>query len=497
MSQLLILPILIPATSAALSLALWRWRYMQRLFGLAGSIALLVSALALLQEVRGSGILTLRVGNWPPPYGIPLVADLLGAIMVALAALMGLAVTVYSLAGIDSERESFGYYPFLNIMLMGVCGCFLTGDLFNLYVWFEVMLMASFVLLSLGGERGQLEGAVKYVTINLVASTMFLAALGILYGMVGTLNMADLVRQLGEVSRPGLSSTLAMLFLVAFGIKAALFPFFFWLPASYHTPPVAVSAIFAGLLTKVGVYALLRVFTLLFVQEISFTHGLILVIAGLTMVSGVLGAMAQNEFRRILSFHIISQVGYMVMGLGLYSRLALAGSVFYLIHHIIVKTNLFLISGVVQRLRGTFELERLGGLYREAPRLAALFMIAAFSLAGLPPLSGFWAKLLLVWAALAEEQYLIAATALSVSLLTLYSMIKIWNKAFWGEAPPAVDSLKNSARVAHYLPVLLLAGLTVCIGLLAQPVYELSLQAADQLRDTQGYVLAVLGEGHR
>ncbi len=498
MSQLLILPILIPAASAALSLALWPWRSMQRLLGLLGTTALLASALSLLQAVRTEGILALQAGSWPAPYGITLVADLLGAIMVVLAALMGLAVTVYSLAGIDPEREAFGYYPFLHILLMGVCGCFLTGDLFNLYVWFEVMLMASFILLALGGERGQLEGAVKYVTINLVASTFFLSALGILYGMVGTLNMADLARQLGEVSRPGLSSTLAMLFLAAFGIKAALFPFFFWLPASYHTPPVAVSAIFAGLLTKVGVYALLRVFTLLFVQETAFTHSLILLVSGLTMVTGVLGAMAQNEFRRILSFHIISQVGYMVMGLGLYSRMALAGSVFYLIHHIIVKTNLFLVSGVAQRLRGTFELGRLGGLYQGAPGLAALFVIAAFSLAGLPPLSGFWAKLLLVWAALADERYPIAATALGVSLLTLYSMTKIWNQAFWGEPPPGSEApLKAPVRASLYLPMILLAGLTLGIGVLVQPVYELSLQAADQLLDPQGYILAVIGGGDR
>ncbi len=496
MKLLLVLPIVLPAAGAALSFALWRAPRLQRFIALFTTTALLAGALALLRQVRTGGIVALQVGGWPAPYGITLVADLLAAIMVVLAALMAVAVTLYSLAGIDRERERFGYYPLVQILLMGVCGCFLTGDLFNLYVWFEVMLMASFVLLALGGERGQLEGAVKYVTINLLASLFFLSALGILYGMVGTLNLADLARQLHQISRPGLSSTLAMLFLVAFGIKAALFPFFFWLPASYHTPPPAVSAIFAGLLTKVGVYALIRVFTLLFVQEIAFTHTLILAIAALTMLTGVLGAMAQNEFRRILSFHIVSQVGYMVMGLGLFTRLALAGSVFYLIHHIIVKTNLFLVSGVVQRLRGTLELGRLGGVGQSAPGLSLLFGIAAFSLAGLPPLSGFWAKLLLVWGALRAQSYAIAAVALVVGLLTLVSMTKIWGKVFWGAAPAdREERLGVPAGLSLYLPMVLLASLTVAIGLLAQPVFELSLAAADQLLDPRGYIAAVLGGG--
>jgi multicomponent Na+:H+ antiporter subunit D len=235
---------------------------------------------------------------------------------------------VYSFASIDVQRESFGYYPLLHILLMGVCGAFLTGDIFNLYVWFEVMLIASFVLLALGGERAQLEGAIKYVTLNLISSAFFLTAVGILYGMIGTLNMADLARQLSTVAQPGLVMTLAMLFFVAFGIKAALFPLFFWLPASYHTPPVIVSALFAGLLTKVGVYALVRVFTLLFIRDSSYIPTLILVVAGLTMVTGVLGAVAQNEIRRLLSFHIVSQIGYLLMGLGLFTPLVLAGTVF-------------------------------------------------------------------------------------------------------------------------------------------------------------------------
>ncbi len=501
MKLLLVLPILIPLTTAAFCLLFWRHRAIQRLLGTLGSTAHLVAALLLLWFVRQDGIFAIQVGNWPAPFGITLVADLFSAIMTVLAALMGLTVVVYSLASMDSGRESSGYYAFFHFLLMGVSGVFLTGDLFNLYVWFEVMLMSSFVLLALGGERHQLEGAIKYVTLNLISSALFLTALGILYGMLGTLNMADLSRQISDGMHAGVISTLSMLFLVAFGIKSALFPLFFWLPASYHTPPVAVSAIFAGLLTKVGVYTLIRVFSLLFAQDIAYTHTIILVIAGLTMVTGVLGAMAQNEFRRILSFHIISQVGYMVLGLGLFTPLALAGSIFYIMHHIIVKTNLFLVSGVARRLQGSYQLNQLGGLYQAAPALTIIFMISAFSLAGIPPLSGFWAKLILVKASLDITAYLIAATALGVGLLTLFSMAKIWAAAFWGDPPQTTAAgvgqvhlpLKASEKIALYLPMVVLGLLTLTIGFMSAPFFELATHAADQLLDPAAYIHAVLG----
>lgn len=507
MNLLLVLPLVIPLLSAALSLLAWPRTAFQRALAIAGTASLLGSGVALLTFVWNNGIAVTQMGAWPAPFGITLVADLLSAIMVVLAGLIGLAVAIYSLASVDEPRETYGYYPLLHILLMGVCGAFLTGDLFNLYVWFEVMLMASFVLLSLGGEPGQLRGAIKYVTLNLVSSALFLAAVGILYGIAGTLNMADLAQKLEGVAEPGTVTALAMLFLIAFGIKAAVFPLFFWLPASYHTPPVAVSAVFAGLLTKVGVYALIRVFTLIFVGDTAFTHTLILIIAGATMITGVLGAAAQYEFRRILSFHIISQIGYMILGLGLagltsspaVATLALAGSVFYIMHHIIVKTNLFLISGVVHRLSGSFELKKLGGLYRSAPFLAILFLIPALSLAGMPPLSGFFAKLSLVQAGLAAEQYAIVGVTLVVGLLTLFSMTKIWAEAFWKAEPaaPAALAARSGLTVGERWqlmpPIVLLAALTVCIGFAAEPVFQLALRAAEQLLDRAAYIQAVLG----
>ncbi len=308
-------------------------------------------------------IIVLQIGSWPAPFGITLVADLFSATMQLLSAIIGVAVGWYSLAMIGERRITFSYFALFHFLMMGVNGAFLTADIFNLYVWFEVMLISSFVLMALGGERAQMAGALKYVTINLISSAMFLAALGILYGTAGTLNMADLAIKFSQIdasSSRALLSTMAVLFMAAFGIKAAIFPLFFWLPASYHTPPAAIAAIFSGLLTKVGVFALISVFTLIFLQDTVFTHTLILVLSGLTMLIGVLGAIVQNEFRRVLSFHIVSQIGYMIMGLGLFTPLALAASVFYIAHHILVKTNLFLVSGVVEYLGKTADLKKLG-----------------------------------------------------------------------------------------------------------------------------------------
>ncbi len=498
MNVLLVLPILIPLATAACAMLARRNRRAQRRIGVVGSALLLVASVALLRAVWLGGILVTQVGNWPAPYGITLVADMFSAIMVVLAGITGLAVSVYSLAARDSQRESFGYHPLLAVLLMGVCSAFLTGDIFNLYVSFEIMLIASFVLLVLGNERAQMEGAIKYVTLNLMSSAIFLAAVGILYGLTGTLNMADLGQKVGGIESPGVRTAVAMLFLVAFGIKAAVFPLFFWLPASYHTPPAAVSAVFAGLLTKVGVYALIRVFTLIFVHDADFTHGLITVVAGLTMVTGVLGAAAQHEFRRVLSFHIVSQIGYMIMGLGLFTKAAVMGSVFYIMHHIIVKANLFLVSGVARRIRGTYELDRLGGLYRDFPLVALLFMIPAMSLAGMPPLSGFLAKFSLIRAGLAVEQYAIVATALAVGLLTLYSMTKIWAEAFWKPDPQRPENSPPAMmdRRARWMcvPIAGLALLTVLIGVGAEPVLALASRAAEELMDPARYTRAVLGD---
>ena len=502
MQFLIVLPIIIPFATAIIALLARHWRLVQRIWGTVGAAGLLAVAIILFNIVYRDGIQSVQIGQWPAPYGITIVVDLFSAIMVVLTGVIALAVSIYSLVDIDEQRLTFGYFPLLHVLLMGVNGAFITGDIFNLYVWFEVMLIASFVLIAFGGRRLQMEGALKYVTLNLVSSALFLAGVGILYGKTGTLNMADLAQKLAVEPQSHLITSSSMLFLVAFGIKAGVFPLFFWLPASYHRPPAAVSAVFAGLLTKVGVYALIRFFTLIFVHNLEFTHTLIIVIAGFTMVTGVLGAVAQYGMRRLLAFHIISQIGYMLMGLGLFTPLALAGSVLYIIHHIIVKTNLFLISGVVYKLRGSYHLENVGGLYKTNPGLAILFMVPALSLAGVPPLSGFFAKFVLIKAGLEINHYYIVAVALAVSLLTLFSMIKIWNEVFWKKMPEPenIDDKGLSKTVLtskQYLlliaPICMLAIMTITIGLGAEWFFGVAKQAAEQLLDPTDYINAVFG----
>jgi multicomponent Na+:H+ antiporter subunit D len=496
-SSLLVLPIILPFTTAVIILLVKSNAKGSSNIALSGAVLQIIACGAIFYQVDRNGIFASQMGNWPAPFGITLVADHLSAVMVVITAVINLAVVAYSRADIGATLVKRGYYPLMQTLVGGICGAFLTGDLFNLYVWFEVMLMASFGLLVLGQDRSQLDGGVKYVVINLFSTLLLITGIGLLYGMTGTLNMADLHLKVQAIDNKGLLTAVAMLFMGAFGIKSALFPLFFWLPASYHTPPVSVSAIFAGLLTKVGVYALIRMFTLVFTVNVPYTHGVLIVVAALTMITGVLGAAAHNEFRRILSFHIISQVGYMILGLALNTTLALAGAVFYLIHHIIVKANLFLVSGVVQRLSGSFELSRIGGMYSKYGWTALCFFIPAFSLAGFPPLSGFWAKMMLIRASLDIHYYVVAGIAAAVGLLTVYSMTKIWGEVFWKPAPRAEtgDKVSLAADPSGWMmtPIAGLVILTVIIGFGAEAFVEIALKAAEELLHPEMYLKAVFG----
>lgn len=492
----LALPIVSPLFFAILMMFFYKNVIVNRFLNLVSGVVSFLVAITIFWIVKNEGIQILNTGNWEAPFGITLVSDMFSAIMVVVTAIIGLTTSVFALGTLDKERESFGFYPLLQILLMGINGAFLTGDIFNLYVWFEVMLISSFILLSLGGKKEQLEGAIKYVTLNLLSSALFLTGIGILYGIAGTLNMADLSAKL-SVTTHSMITPVSVLFLIAFGIKSAVFPLFFWLPSSYHTPPSSVSAIFAGLLTKVGVYSLIRVFTLVFTENNELISNLFLVIAGFTMLTGVLGAAAQMDFRKILSFHIISQIGYMIMGLGLNSKFALTGTILYIMHHIIVKTNLFFVSGLIEKMRGSYDLKKLGGIYKLFPFIGLLFLIPALSLAGIPPLSGFWAKFVIIKASLDSSQYLIAGVSLFVSLLTIFSMMKIWNEVFWKDNPaPENKPFSYNSKKGYnavYLPIILLAAITIIIGFNVGYFYDIAEIASEQLLNPAHYIKAVLG----
>lgn len=496
---ILALPVVVPMLTLALCTLLYAHPNAQRAVSMAGSAGLLWVGVQLLTQVSEGAVLATQFGSWNAPFGISFVADRLAAAMVLITGIMAFCVSIYALADGMHRSERTWFHPLYHGLLMGVTGAFMTADIFNLYVWFEIMLISSFGLLVQGGTREQLDAGVKYVVLNLLVTTLFLLGVGFLYGMTGTLNMADLALALPQIENRGLVSALAMLFLLAFGAKAAVFPLFFWLPASYHTASVPVVAIFAALLTKVGVYAILRCFTLIFGGEIGFIGPWIGVLSGLTMVAGVLGAAAHYDIRRILSFHIISQIGYMLIGLAVATPLALAGSILYVVHHIVVKANLFLIAGALRSAGGSFDLKRIGGLHRSAPVLGLLFAVPALSLAGIPPFSGFWAKFVVIRSSIEADHGVLAAVALMVGILTLYSMLKIWNEAFWKPASPlsvkASSHWRSTGAMRWFMlvPIAGLAGITLTIGLWVEPFADFSLQAAEQLLARQPYIDAVLG----
>jgi len=499
---LLSFPLIIPLATLGLCVVLMPWARTQQFVSVLGSVLLLASSLALLGAVHDGTVLATQFGSWPAPFGITFVADLLTAAMVVITGVMAVAVVIYHVAdGGGNRRARALFHPLYHGLLLGVVGAFLTGDIFNLYVWFEIMLISSFGLLVLQRTPEQLDAGVKYAVLNLVATSVLLMTVGFLYGLTGTLNMADLARTVPTVENRGLVTTLAVLFLIAFGAKAAAFPLFFWLPAAYPAASIPVVSIFAAMLTKVGVYVLLRVVTLLFSDNAFVIGPIVGVAATLTMVTGVLGAASHFDVRRILSFHIISQIGYMLIGLAVATPLAIAGSILYVIHHIIVKANLFLIAGIIRHAGGSFDLKHSGGLYRREPLLAGLFLIPALSLAGIPPLSGFWAKFVVIQASLKEGHSLIALAALVVGLLTLYSMVKIWNEAFWKSPSKAAQPLDSTwrrmpaaRRWIMLLPVIGLAAVTLAIGLYTEPFLEYSIRAGNQLSHPTAYIEAVLGE---
>lgn len=492
LSNLVCLPVLVPLATAIALVAIEGRPRLQRLVGLgSGLVVLGVIGELVRRTVFAGEILVLRVGGWGPEVGITWVVDGLAAIMLALSALIGMATLLYAPGGLE-PREVPHAYPLLQLLLAGVNGCFVTGDFFNLFVFFEVMLVASFVLICLGGRPPQLARCIPYVLVNLVASALFLSAVGAIYGTAGTVNMALLSRRIAEGGQPAAFWAALALMLAAFAIKTGLVPLFFWLPDSYTEAPLPVAAMFAGLLTKVGVYALYRTVPLVAGSTPGPLHAVLLALAAATMLVGVLGALGRETIREILSFHIISQVGYMVFGLALSSTLAVAGGIFYVVHHIVVKSALFFAGGMAERVGGTGRLGSVRGLVGTHPWVAVGFFVPAMALAGMPPFSGFWGKLFLIAAGFRSGAWASTTVAIVVGLLTLASMLKIWSAAFWGE--PGGQERPALGRDRGMLSATLgLAAVSVAIGLAAPPLFACCERTAERLLEVRPYVEAVLG----
>ena len=563
MSALVPLPVLLPILGAGASLALSSFPRVQRWLSLLVLVAVVAVAAVLLVQADQEGPQTVWIGGWPETLGIVLVADRLAALMLLVSAVVTLAVLAYSVGqGMTEDEEGAPisvYHPTFLVLVAGVANAFLAGDLFNLFVSFEMLLFASYVLLTLGGTAARLRAGTIYVLVNLLSSTLFLISLAVVYAATGTLTLAHLAVRLEELP-DHVSLLVQLLLLTTFGIKAAVFPLSFWLPDSYPTAPAPVTAVFAGLLTKVGVYAILRMQTLLFPD--SPLTDLLLWAALLTMLVGILGAVAQSDIKRMLSFTLVSHIGFLVMGIALASRLGTAGTTFYVVHHITIQTALFLVLGLVERRAGSTALMRIGGLARIAPLLAVLFFVPAMNLAGIPPFSGFIGKVGLFQAAQADDGWLawtlVGAGALT-SLLTLYAVAKTWAVAFWrtpreahealaaiggdGEPIPGHDTgvvhehrghvhtprgvvskrdIEEARRLGDddtpdrdfhtlieagedtrdsplgmLLPAGLLVVLSVVLTLVAGPLYAYGDRAAVDLHDRRPYLTSVLGEDLR
>ncbi len=423
-------------------------------------------------------------GNWAPPFGIVFVADRLACLFVFLLSML-LFFTVATLRpGAHGEGAVARLLPIIFLLAFGLNGAFLTGDLFNLFVMFEVVLLASYLALQVPGGDRSLRAAFPNIAINLVASLLFFVGVGLIYGMCGTVNLADISGSIGAAP-PALRLAALTMLALAFGIKAGLVPFLYWLPATYPALSGPVAALFAGMMTKLGVYALLRTAPLL-MQETALPK--VLVWAGATSaLLAVLAALSEYELRRLLGFHITSQVGYMVLGLGLMTRAAIAGAVFYLVHHVLVKTALFFVADELERRSGTRDLRRMtagaGGAL-----LAAAFVISGFSLAGLPPFSGFFAKLGLLRGVFEAQSWVVLAVLLVASLYTLASMLKIWRFAFRASLP-AEDSA--SAGWPSLAPLLGLVAISATLALVAGPVFTYAQATAAQVLDLDAYITAV------
>lgn len=487
------LPIVIPLFAAALTVMFARFRIIQRAIALVSLGSVVAVAVALLIQADDEAVVTMDAGGWPAPLGITFVVDRLSAIMVLTSSAMLFVVLLYAVGQRGVERQHPAFHPIYLVLAAGVSASFITGDMFNLFVAFEMMLAASYVLITLGGRPDQVRAGMTYVVISLVASALFITALALLYAATGTVNMADLAVRIPELSS-GVRAGFSLLLILVFGIKAGLFPLFFWLPDSYPTAPGPVTAIFAGLLTKVGVYAIIRTQTLLFPLD-SQQGTILLVIAGLTMLVGVLGALAQDDLKRALSFHIVGQIGYMIFGLGLFTVAGTTAVVFYIVQTILVKTNLFLVAGLIDRHAGVSRISQAGGIARSAPVIAVFFAVPALSLAGLPPSSGFAGKFALIDAGVGAAQWWIVSVALVVSLLTLFSMTKIWAGMFWGE--PESEPAAPDPRAGGPGVMVLATGITVAMSIafvvFAGPMYELAERAGNDLMNPSVYIDAVLG----
>ncbi len=490
MTQLLILPVLLPLGTAILLLLLRSTPVVRGAVSAVAALSILGVDIALLSSVRRHGIQVYRLGGWDPPFGIVFVADLLSGLMLVLASIIAAASLFYSFGYLEDDDQRALFHPLFFFLWTGTNGAFLTGDIFNLYVMFEVILMSIYCLLTMMGEKKQIEAGIKFISMGLLSSAFFLTAVGGIYALTGTLNMADLAVKIKPHIHHPLVSAVAMLFIGAFGLKAAIMPLHFWLPDVHSSSPTPISAMLSGILIKIGIYAIIRVFCLIFVDLQGTFQLFFLAVACVSMFVGVMGAVAQTDLKRLLAFHSVSQMGYIFMGVGFFSVAGMGAALFYTISHGIIKSSLFLAAGILEKMKGTTEMSEHGNMIKISPLYALFFLIGVTSLAGIPPSGGFFMKFQVVKAGMDGGFYFPVAIALVVSLFTLFSVLRAWQKVCLydqhGE-PLAMPSIRLLG------PLGVLALLCLVVGLMAQPIIDLTHAASQQLFSPELYIHAVMG----
>lgn len=490
MNNLIVLPMVVPVLTGIILIFFRNHVLVQRWISIITMIAITGLSLYLLNVIQSEGIIRLDFGGWKPPFGILFVADSFSMILVLTTSIVASVCLIYAFFSISKGHENMFFYSFVNFLVAGVNGSFLTGDMFNLYVNFEIMLLASYVLIALGGKRSQLRESIKYVVINVVSSWFFLVAIAYLYGALGTLNMAHISERIAEVGQTPLLTVISIVFLTVFALKAGLL-LYFWLPGSYSVAPTAVAALFGGLLTKVGIYAMMRVFTLFFYHEPSITHTIIGVLAGLTLIGGSIGAVAYKDLRLIVTYNVVIAVGFILVGLAVGTSTALEGSIYYLIHDMVVKTLLFLLAGTMITVTARVKIDEMSGLIRNYPLFGWMFFIVMLSLAGVPPLSGFIGKVLVGQGAVETGSYILLTLAFVSSIFVLYSLLRVFLSCFWGETIISEED-KVPMKKGWIIPCAILTILTIVIGLGAEPLAVYVADAADTLLNPDIYINAVL-----
>ncbi|WP_275419006.1 Na+/H+ antiporter subunit D [Fervidibacillus albus] len=495
MNNLVVLPIFVPLLTAVILMFFSKNVSLQRWVSVGASLLTVIVAVLLVRTVSIDGIQTLDIGSWPAPFGITLVSDMLSALLVLTTSVIGFAVILYSIYSIGIERERHFYYPIVQFLLVGVNGAFTTGDIFNLFVFFEVMLMASYVLLVLGGTKIQLRETIKYLTVNVISSSLFVIAIAYLYSIVGTLNMAHISQRIAEIENmPGILTVIAILFLIVFGLKGAIFPLYFWMPGSYYAPPIPVMALLGALLTKVGIYSIARTYSLFFYHDQSYTHELLLVLAVVTVLIGVVGSIAYWDVKKIIIYNIITAIGVILYGISIATTTSMTGSVYYLLHDMIIKAALFLLIGIIIKITGTSNLKKFHGLINDYPVLTWVYFIAAISLAGIPPFSGFVGKWLVIQGGMGSGEFLGSVIILITSLLVLYSVMKIFIHGFWGEKDQQFADKESVSYKKLLVPAIILVAISVLYGFGSEFVYPYVSQAVETLMNPEIYIEAVLKE---